>query len=90
MMENFNKEGLDLVKQTLKQYWGYDTFRGRQEEAIHNILNKKDMFFLAPTSLGKSVVFQLPSLVTKGLTLVISPLLALQADQTNDLNNRRN
>lgn len=80
----------NIVKETLNQYWGYDSFRGFQEEAINSIIKHQDVFFLAPTSLGKSVVFQLPSLLMEGTTLVVSPLLALQADQTNDLNNRRN
>ena len=80
----------NLIKKTLKDFWGYDEFRGNQEEAIHTILKGMDTFFLAPTSLGKSVVFQLPAILMEGTTLVVSPLLALQADQTNDLNNRRN
>ena len=69
----------------LKQYFGFETFRPLQEEIIRDALAGKDVFALLPTGGGKSLCFQLPALARGGLTVVISPLIALMKDQVDSM-----
>ncbi len=76
---------LQFLKNNLKKYWGYDDFRYPQAEIITAILSGKDCLVVMPTGGGKSLCFQLPALLQQGLTLVISPLVALMENQVQEL-----
>jgi ATP-dependent DNA helicase RecQ len=73
------------VYETLKRYFGFTTFKGLQEPVIDNVLSDNDTFVLMPTGGGKSLCYQLPSLIKEGTAIVISPLIALMKNQVDSM-----
>jgi ATP-dependent DNA helicase RecQ len=76
---------LSDIHSILKQYWGYEAFRPLQEDIIRSVLEGRDTLALLPTGGGKSICYQVPALAMEGLTLVVSPLIALMQDQVSRL-----
>ncbi|MBQ4525166.1 MAG: DEAD/DEAH box helicase, partial [Bacteroidaceae bacterium] len=75
------------LTECLKRYFGFDTFKGDQEAIIRNVLDGNDTFVLMPTGGGKSLCYQLPSLIMDGVAIVISPLIALMKNQVDAMRN---
>lgn len=82
MDRNYNE-----LSAALKKHFGFNTFKGNQEEIIQNLLNNNDTFVLMPTGGGKSLCYQLPSLLQEGTAIVISPLIALMKNQVDAMRN---
>ena len=74
--------------ETLKEYWGYDSFRPKQEEIVLSALEGRDVLAILPTGGGKSVCFQVPAMMREGTAIVVTPLIALMKDQVQNLNDR--
>ena len=79
-----NMSALDI----LKEYWGYDSFRPKQEDIVLSALEGKDVLAILPTGGGKSVCFQVPAMMREGIAIVVTPLIALMKDQVQNLNDR--
>lgn len=77
----------DKITEALKRYFGFDAFKGNQKEIIENVLAGKDTFVLMPTGGGKSLCYQLPSLMMEGTAIVVSPLIALMKNQVDAMRN---
>ncbi len=79
-------EEKDVLKDRLKEIFGYSQFRGNQERIIQNLLNGRNTFVIMPTGAGKSLCYQLPAVIRSGLAIVISPLIALMKNQVDQMN----
>ena len=73
------------ANEILQKYWGHSSFRPLQEDIIHDVIEGHDSLVLLPTGGGKSICFQVPGLIRDGITIVISPLIALMQDQVQNL-----
>ena len=78
----------DSPEKILAQYWGFTQFRTPQKEIITSVLENRDTIALLPTGGGKSICFQIPTLLKEGVCIVISPLIALMQDQVKNLKKR--
>lgn len=77
----------DILTQELKRHFGFDKFKGNQEDIIRNVISGNDMFVLMPTGGGKSLCYQLPALLLEGTAVIISPLIALMKNQVDAMRN---
>lgn len=84
-MNNSNLNNLTSPKEALKKFFGFDSFKGNQEEIIVSLLQNKDIFVIMPTGAGKSLCYQLPALMLPGTAIVISPLIALMKNQVDSI-----
>ena len=84
MSGNDNMKSLEI----LSEYWGYDSFRPKQEDIVNAALEGRDVLAILPTGGGKSVCFQVPSMMRQGIAIVVTPLIALMKDQVQNLNDR--
>ena len=75
----------DEIKNKLKEYFGFSSFKGLQESVVKNVLEQNDSFVIMPTGGGKSLCYQLPALIQEGTSIVVSPLIALMKDQVDTI-----
>ncbi len=75
------------LKEELRKYFGFDQFKGKQEEIIQNVLDRKNTFVIMPTGGGKSLCYQLPALISEGTAIIVSPLIALMKNQVDAIRN---
>jgi ATP-dependent DNA helicase RecQ len=73
----------DNLHEALQHYFGFDAFKGTQEAVINNLLSGKDTFVIMPTGGGKSLCYQLPAMVSEGVAIIVSPLIALMKNQVD-------
>ena len=81
-------KGNDRALEVLKEYWGYDSFRPKQEDIVRTALEGRDVLAILPTGGGKSVCFQVPAMIRPGIAIVVTPLIALMKDQVQNLTDR--
>ena len=77
---------MNIIFEVLNKYYGYTSFKEGQYEIISNILKGRDSFCILPTGGGKSICYQIPAMIFKGITIVVSPLISLMKDQVDSLN----
>lgn len=82
------ENGSDRALEVLNEYWGYDSFRPKQEDIVRTALEGKDVLAILPTGGGKSVCFQVPAMIRPGIAIVVTPLIALMKDQVQNLTDR--
>ncbi|MBD2102958.1 ATP-dependent DNA helicase RecQ [Leptolyngbya sp. FACHB-261] len=87
-MQSPTSVSTDQIQQTFQRVWGYAALREPQEQVVRCLLARRDALVVLPTGYGKSICFQLPALLQTGVTLVVSPLVALMEDQVQDLQQR--
>ena len=75
------------LKGALRTYFGFDGFKGKQEDIINNVLEGRNSFVIMPTGGGKSLCYQLPALISEGTAIVVSPLIALMKNQVDAIRN---
>ena len=80
--------GSDRALEVLKEYWGHDSFRPKQEDIVLTALEGRDVLAILPTGGGKSVCFQVPAMIRPGIAIVVTPLIALMKDQVQNLTDR--
>lgn len=88
MQRRILKEDQMTPVEILQEYWGYESFRSRQEEIVNAALDQRDVLALLPTGGGKSICFQVPAMMREGIAIVVTPLIALMKDQVQNLNDR--
>ena len=79
------KFSTELLHNSLKSFFGFNRFKGKQEEIITDLLQGKDVMVIMPTGGGKSMCYQLPALITDGVAIIISPLIALMKNQVDTI-----
>ena len=80
---------MDRIEEILKDVWGYDKLRSPQGEIVECLLEDRDALIVMPTGGGKSLCFQIPALLSNGVTIVISPLVALMENQVQELTEKK-